>query len=96
MAFNESGAAYSAGPFAGVIMVMIGLVVVVAVMQFVPTLGGSIEQSQPALGVDSDWNNTHNAALPSGASMWTQNFQLVALLTTVILISITLAYLVHI
>lgn len=95
MAYSESGG-YSAGPFAGVILVMIGLVVIVALIQFIPMLGGSIEEATPALGATSDWNATHNTAVPSGATMYTQNAALVSLLATVILIVLILAYLVRI
>ncbi len=95
MAFSGDGSSVSWGPFGGVILIMIGLVVVVALAQFIPTLGGSIEQSQPSFGADSDWNSTHNADLPSGAGMYAQNFQLVGLLATIIIVSIILAMLVR-
>ena len=42
----------SIGPMAGVVMVLIGLVTVIAVMQFAPTIGGSIDASTTAKGVD--------------------------------------------
>src|SRR5512138_2011808 len=86
MAFREGGGGGGGvGPMAGVIMVMIGLVVVVAVMQFAPTIGGSIEASQPALDPTSDWNSTHNTELPSSSTFYTSNVSLVSLLVTIII-----------
>ena len=84
------------GPMAGVIMVMIGLVVVVAVMQFAPTIGGSIAAAQPALGATNSWNATYNTNLPSASTFYTNNVQLVSLLVTIIIISLILAYLIRI
>ena len=75
------------GPMAGVIMVMIGLVVVVAIMQFAPTIGGSIAAAQPTLGVNNPWNNTCATALgtpiPSSVGLYSNNVTLVSLLITI-------------
>jgi hypothetical protein len=90
------GGASGLGPMAGVIMVMIGLVVVVAIMQFAPTIGGSIEAAQPALGANNPWNASYNTNLPSAATFYTNNIQLVSLLVTIIIISLILAYLIRI
>ena len=84
------------GPMSGVIMVMIGLVVVVAIMQFAPTIGGSIYAAQPTLGVTNPWNQTYNTALPQASTFYTNNIQLVSLLVTIIIISLILAYLIRI
>ena len=64
------------GPMSGVIMVMIGLVVVVAIMQFAPTIGGSIYAAQPTLGATNPWNQTYNTALPQASTFYTNNIQL--------------------
>jgi hypothetical protein len=94
---GEGGAAGGGlGPMAGVIMVMIGLVVVVAIMQFAPTIGGSISAAQPALGVTNSWNATYNTNLPSATTFYSNNVQLVSLLVTIIIISLILAYLIRI
>ena len=84
------------GPMSGVIMVMIGLVVVVAIMQFAPTIGGSIYAAQPTLGATNPWNQTYNTALPQASTFYTNNIQLVSLLVTIIIISLILAYLIRI
>jgi hypothetical protein len=84
------------GPMSGVIMVMIGLVVVVAIMQFAPTIGGSIYAAQPTLGATNPWNQTFNTALPQASTFYTNNIQLVSLLVTIIIISLILAYLIRI
>jgi hypothetical protein len=84
------------GPMAGVIMVMIGLVVIVAIMQFAPTIGGSIAASQPVLGTNNPWNSTYNTNLPSPTTFYENNVQLVSLLVTIIIISLILAYLIRI
>jgi hypothetical protein len=93
---GEGGSAGGLGPMSGVIMVMIGLVVVVAIMQFAPTIGGSISNAQPDLGVTNPWNETYNTALPSATTFYTNNVQLVSLLVTIIIISLILAYLIRI
>ena len=64
------------GPMSGVVMVMIGLVVVVAIMQFAPTIGGSIYNAQPTLGTTNPWNATYNTNLPSATTFYTNNVQL--------------------
>ena len=84
------------GPMSGVIMVMIGLVVVVAIMQFAPTIGGSIYAAQPTLGATNPWNATYNTNLPAASTFYTNNIQLVSLLVTIIIISLILAYLIRI
>jgi hypothetical protein len=51
MAFRGGGEAPSiggVGPMAGVVMVFVGLIVVTAIQQFAPTIGGQIERSQPS------------------------------------------------
>lgn len=99
MAFSgrgEQGGGGGLGPMAGVIMVMIGLVVVVAIMQFAPTIGGSILAAQPTLSATNPWNATYNTNLPSATTFYTNNVQLVSLLVTIIVISLILAYLIRI
>ena len=98
---GEGGGGPGLGPMSGVIMVMIGLVVVVAIMQFAPTIGGSIYSAQPALGATNPWNETYRSAynltaIPSASSFYTNNVQLVSLLVTIIIISLILAYLIRI
>jgi hypothetical protein len=97
---GETGGGGGLGPMAGVIMVMIGLVVIVAIMQFAPTIGGSIAAAQPTLGVNNPWNNTCATALgtpiPSSVGLYSNNVTLVSLLITIIIISLILAYLIRI
>jgi hypothetical protein len=93
---GEGGSQGGLGPMAGVVMVMIGLVVVVAIMQFAPTIGGSISAAQPTLSATNPWNATYNTNLPSATTFYTNNVQLVSLLVTIIIISLILAYLIRI
>lgn len=93
---GEGGGGAGLGPMSGVIMVMIGLVVVVAIMQFAPTIGGSIQAAQPALSPTNPWNASYNTNLPSASTFYTNNVQLVSLLVTIIIISLILAYLIRI
>jgi hypothetical protein len=51
----------------------IGLLVIVTIVILGPTLAGSIQAAQPALGATSDWNETHNTNMPNGASLWAQD-----------------------
>ena len=102
MAFRGGeGSGPGLGPMSGVIMVIIGLVVVVAIMQFAPTIGGSIYAATPTLGATNPWNDTYRSsynltALPSSTTFYTNNIQLVSLLVTIIIISLILAYLIRI
>ena len=85
----------------GVIMVIIGLVVVVAIMQFAPTIGGSIYAATPSLGPTNEWNESYRSAynltpIPSSSTFYTNNIQLISLLVTIIIISLILAYLIRI
>ncbi len=84
------------GPMAGVVMVFIGLVVVAAIQQFAPTIGGSIERSQPAQAVTSKWNTTYNTNMPEAADMYSNNAQMGNLLVLIIIVSLILAYLIRI
>lgn len=93
---GEGGGGPGLGPMSGVIMVIIGLVVVVAIMQFAPTIGGSIYAATPTLGASNPWNTTYNTAIPSSTTFYTNNIQLVSLLVTIIIISLILAYLIRI
>jgi len=56
-----------------VISIATGLLCFVVLEIFAPTIAGTIEDAQPTLGVDSDWNKTYNTDLPSGAEEWTTN-----------------------
>lgn len=69
------GGGMSAGPMNTIIAGFVGLLVVVAIVILGPTLAGSIEGATDNvdLGVESDWNATYNADLPSGADMWQTN-----------------------
>ena len=98
MAYRGDGGSQgsSLGPMGGVVVIMIGLVVVVAIMQFAPVIGGSIYNSMPNLGATNPWNSTYNTALPSATTMYTNNVNLVSLLVTIIIISLVLAYLIRI
>ena len=49
---------------------------------FAPTIAGTIQQGQPALPVDSEWNNTYRVAqgmtpIPTGADTWTTVIQII-------------------
>ena len=93
---GESGGGGGLGPMAGVVMVFIGLIVVVAIMQFAPTIGGSIEQAQPTLRATSMWNSTYNTNIPAAATVYSTNAQMGSLLILIIIVSLILAYLIRI
>lgn len=83
------------GPMAGIVAIAVGLIVVVAVLQFAPTIGGTIEKAQPALDPASKWNKTANTNLPDPADTYTNNVTLIGLLITIVIISLALAYLIR-
>lgn len=90
MARREGG--MSAGPMNTIIGGFVGLLVIVAIVILGPTLAGSIQQAQPALAADSDWNGTHNTALPNGTTIWTQNVTIGALVILVFFIALAIYY----
>jgi len=63
--------ASSGGIMAPVMSIATGLLVFVVLEIFAPTIAGTIEDAQPVLGADSDWNKSYNTDLPTGAETWT-------------------------
>lgn len=88
MARREGG--MSSGPMNTIIGGFIGLLVVVAIVILGPTLAGSIEEAQPAMGATSDWNVTHNTDLPTGVDIWTQNVAIGSLVILVFFIALAI------
>lgn len=70
----------------------IGLLVIVTIVIMAPTLAGSIEAAQPALGASSDWNATHNTNLPDGEDVWTQNVTIGAIVILVFFVALAIYY----
>jgi hypothetical protein len=58
-------------PMAILATTAIGALMYLIVIMFVPYVGGSVQSSMPALGVTSDFNSTHNTALPNASTTWT-------------------------
>ena len=79
--------------FAPVLSIATGLLIFVILIIFAPTIAGAIEDSQPTLGISSDWNATHNTDLPNGTSTWTQNIQILGVVCLIISISVSMYYL---
>jgi hypothetical protein len=86
----------SLGPMSGPVVITIGLIVMVAILQFAPTIGGSIYNAQPVLGATNPWNATYNTNLPSPTTFYQNNIGLIQLLVVIIIISLVIAYLVRI
>lgn len=74
------------------ISAFIGLLVIVAIVTFGPTLGGKLEAAQPALGATSDWNATYNTNLPSGAEIWQDNVELGIVVILIFFVALALYY----
>ena len=70
----------------------VGLLVIVAIVILGPTLAGSIEDAQPALGATSDWNATHNTNMPNGSELWTQNVTIGGVVILVFFIALAIYY----
>jgi hypothetical protein len=81
------------GMMAPVLSVATGLLIFVILIIFAPTIAGSIEQAQPAMAADSDWNKTNNADLPDGVTTWTTNIQILGVVVLIISIAIAMYYL---
>ena len=78
---------------APVLSIATGLLIFVILIIFAPTIAGSIEESQTAMGPDSDWNSTYNTDLPSGVDTWTTNIQILGVVVLIISIAIAMYYL---
>jgi hypothetical protein len=89
MARREGG---GGGPMGMLVGAFIGLIVIVAVVILAPTIMGSIEQAQPAMPATSDWNSTHNAELPNGAAIWTDNVTFGAIVILIFFASMAIFY----
>jgi len=80
------------GPMAILVSIVTGIVVLIALYSFIPTIGGTIENAQPTLAADSNWNITNNADLPTGVDLWEDNAPLIGLVILAMLIAIAIAY----
>lgn len=70
----------------------IGLLVIVAIVQLGPVLGGKLESVMPAQAVGSQWNSTVNTDLPESADVWTDNVSLGIIVILVFFISLAIYY----
>lgn len=68
------------GVFGIVMAAAIALLTVGILFSLAPTVGGSIEDAQPAMAVNSSWNATHNTALDEGGDFFAENQTWVTLL----------------
>ncbi len=69
------------GTFGIVVAAAMALLVVGILFSLAPSVGGSIENAQPDdMGVNSSWNQTHNADLVSGGTFFSDNQTWVTLL----------------
>ena len=50
-----------------------------------PMIGGSFENSGPTLAADSDWNESYNADIPTGADFWTDNASFITIVVIAIM-----------
>lgn len=81
------------GMMAPVLSIATGLLVFVVLEILAPTIAGSIENAQPAMGVSSDWNGTYNTDLPDGVTEWTTNIRILGVIVLIISVSVGLYYL---
>ena len=58
----------------------LALLIVGILFSLAPSVGGSIEDAQPALGAASSWNATHNTDLVEGGTFFSDNATWVTLL----------------
>jgi hypothetical protein len=61
------------GPFGLVIAAGLALLIVGILFSLAPTVGGSVEDAQPALSPSSSWNATHNTNLVEGGNWFSDN-----------------------
>lgn len=90
---GDGGGMSSGGMMGPVISIATGLLIFVILIIFAPTIAGSVEAAQPALGASSDWNVTHNTNLPTGADTWETNIEILGVVVLIISIAVALYYL---
>ena len=81
------------GMMAPILSIGTGLLIFVILVIFAPTIAGSIEAAQPTMDPNSDWNVTHNTALPTGVDVWTTNIQILGVVILIISIAVGMYYL---
>jgi hypothetical protein len=81
------------GMMAPVLSAASGLLIFVILEIFAPTIAGTIQQGQPALPADSDWNGSYNTDLPNGANDWTTNIRIAGVVILIIFVAIAFYYL---
>lgn len=74
------------------IAIMIGILSIVAIGVMIPTIAGLLENAQPDLPADSDWNATHNTGLPDFAENYETWMGLVVVLVIVIIAAVAIGY----
>lgn len=74
------------------IQIMVGIISIVAIAVMIPTLAGLLENAQPDLPADSDWNATHNPDLPNIAENYGIWMALVLVLVIVIIMAVAINY----
>lgn len=86
------------GMAAPLIGVAVNLLVFVILEIFAPTIAGVIQEGQPDLAADSEWNNTYRAEqgetlIPTGADTWTMVVQIIGVVFLIIAVAIAIYYL---
>jgi hypothetical protein len=79
------------GMMAPILSIATGLLIFVILIIFAPTIAGAVEDAQPAMAVDSDWNSTNNADLPTGAEIWTQNITILGVVVLIVSIAVAMS-----
>lgn len=74
------------------IAIMIGILSIVAIGVMIPTIAGLLENAQPDLPADSDWNSTANTDLPDFAENYETWMGLVVVLVIVIIAAVAIGY----
>lgn len=55
----------------GIGMMAMGILVLILAFTVIPIIGSELDEStQGMLPVNSDWNNSHNPNIPTGANLW--------------------------
>lgn len=71
------------GLMAPVMSIATGLLIFVILIIFAPTIAGSVEAAQPAMGATSQWNSSVNTNLPDGTDVWTTNVQILGVVVLI-------------
>lgn len=82
------------GPWKVLLTLALAATIIAVMFALVPTIGGSIEDQAPALGVSSSFNATHNTDMVEGGDFFADMQGYIVILAIALVAIIIIGYLV--